>query len=44
MGDREVEEIRKKEEIFCSYYLEYDDNNQVSKRMVNGWNGYSGVK
>ena len=42
--DRDVKELEKQTAIFCSYYLEYNDKNQIIKRIVSTWNGYSGVK
>lgn len=42
--DDEVEKIEKITRIFCSYYLEYNQNNQIIKRFVSSWDGYSAVK
>jgi len=42
--DEVVEKLEKIERIFCSYYLEYNENNQVIKQYVSSWNGYTGVK
>lgn len=42
--DKEKYQIEKINDVFCSYYLEYNDNNQIIKRAVDSWNGYSGIK
>ncbi len=40
-GEREI--IEKINEEFCSYYLEYNDYNQIIERHVDSWAGYSAV-
>lgn len=42
--DEDVKKIEKTTRIFCSYYLEYNDKNQIIKRVVSSWDGYTGVK
>ena len=42
--DEDVKKIEKTTRIFCSYYLEYNDKNQIIKRVVSSWGGYTGVK
>ena len=39
-----VKKIEKTTRIFCSYYLEYNDKNQIIKRVVSSWDGYTGVR
>ena len=43
-ADEVVKNFEKTTRIFCSYYLEYNQNNQVIKQFVSSWNGYTGVK
>ena len=40
----EIDRILKLNKEFCSYYLDYNDKNQIIKRIVATYNGYSAVK